>query len=185
MGKLTKLHLIESAVWFSLVAVFYFYSFEFDREIEIYKFGATGWPRTVLAILILVMIGNLWHQARHGSAAQVGRVGVTDDEMENAEKSVGSLINIIAFLLLPLVYAWSLKPVGFYSATPFFIAAVIILLGERRLQRVLGITLVIYSMLIGLFMMVLNAPLPQGTVSPFYDFSAFMLRTSNQLQNLF
>jgi hypothetical protein len=63
MGKLTKLHFIESAVWFSLAAVFYFYSFEFDREIEIYKFGATGWPRTVLAILILVMIGNLWHQS--------------------------------------------------------------------------------------------------------------------------
>ena len=59
------------------------------------------------------------------------------------------------------------------------------LLGERRLKKVLGITLVIYSMLIGLFMMILNAPLPQGTVSPFYDFSAFMLRTSNQLQNLF
>ena len=59
------------------------------------------------------------------------------------------------------------------------------LLGERRLQRVLATTVVIYSMLIGLFMMILNAPLPQGTVSPFYDFSAFMLRTSNQLQNLF
>jgi hypothetical protein len=49
----------------------------------------------------------------------------------------------------------------------------------------LATTVVIYSLLIGLFMLVLNAPLPQGTVSPFYDFSAFMLRTSNQLQNLF
>ena len=185
MGKLTKLHIFEAAIWASFVAIFFAFSFEFDREIEIYKFGATGWPRTVLAILILVMIGNLWHQSRYGSAAQVGRVGVTDDEMENAEKSARSLINITAFLLLPLVYAWSLKPVGFYSATPFFIAAVIMLLGERRLQRVLATTVVIYSLLIGLFMLVLNAPLPQGTVSPFYDFSAFMLRTSNQLQNLF
>jgi hypothetical protein len=34
-------------------------------------------------------------------------------------------------------------------------------------------------------MVILNAPLPQGTVSPFYDFSAFMLRMNNQLQNLF
>jgi len=34
-------------------------------------------------------------------------------------------------------------------------------------------------------MVVLNAPLPQGTVSPFYDFSALMLRMNNQLQHLF
>jgi len=27
--------------------------------------------------------------------------------------------------------------------------------------------------------------LPQGTVSPFYDFSAFMLRISNQFQHMF
>jgi len=185
MGKLTKLHFVESAIWAGLVIIFYLFSFEFDKDIEIYKFGATGWPRAVLLMLVLVMIGNLWHQAQHGSAAQVGRVGVTDDDIDGVDKTVGSIINIIAFLLLPLAYAWSLKPVGFYSATPFFIAAVIMLLGERRLQRVLGITAIIYGLLIGLFVLILNAPLPQGTVSPFYDFSAFMLRTSNQLQNMF
>ena len=105
--------------------------------------------------------------------------------MENAEKSVGSLINIITFLMLPLVYAWSLKHVGFYAATPIFAALVIILLGERRIKWIIGISALIYAILIGLFMVVLNAPLPQGTVSPFYDYSAFMLRMNNQLQHMF
>jgi len=185
MGKFTKLHFVESAIWAALVVIFYLFSFEFDKEIEIYKFGATGWPRAVLGILVLVMIGNIWHQANHGSNAQAGRVGVTDDDMDGVKRSFHSLVTIIAFLLLPLVYAWSLKPVGFYSATPFFIAAVIMLLGERNLKKVAAITAIIYSLLIGLFVLTLNAPLPQGTVSPFYDFSALMLRFSNQMQHMF
>jgi hypothetical protein len=44
---------------------------------------------------------------------------------------------------------------------------------------------VIYTLLILLFMVVLNAPLPQGNVSPFYDISAFMLKTKTQLDQLF
>jgi len=185
MGKFTKLHFVESAVWAALVVIFFLYSFEFDKDIEIYKFGATGWPRAVLGILVLVMIGNIWHQANHGSDAQAGRVGVTDEDMHGAERTFESLVTIIAFLLLPLAYAWSLKPVGFYSATPFFIAAVIMLLGERNMKKVIAISAIIYSLLIGLFVLILNAPLPQGTVSPFYDFSAFMLRISNQFQHMF
>ena len=94
-------------------------------------------------------------------------------------------MNVSSFLLLPLLYAWSLKPIGFYAATPVFAALIIILLGERRPKWVIGISLLIYILLIGLFMIVLNAPLPQGTVSPFYDFSAFMLRMNTQLQHLF
>ena len=35
-----------------------------------------------------------------------------------------------------------------------------------------------HGLLLGLFMVVLNAPLPQGT-SPFYDYSALILRLNN------
>jgi hypothetical protein len=185
MSKLTKFHYLEAGIWATLALVFFAYSFEFNQNIEIYKFGATGWPRAILLMLVLVLLGNLFYQHRHGSDAQAGRVGITDDDLANVEKTPGSILNIIAFILLPLIYAWSLKPVGFYSATPFFAAFVIMLLGERRPKYIIGISLLIYTLLIGLFMVVLNAPLPQGTVSPFYDFSAFMLRTNTQLQHLF
>ncbi|MCS5645657.1 MAG: tripartite tricarboxylate transporter TctB family protein, partial [Candidatus Marinimicrobia bacterium] len=57
----------------------------------------------------------------------------------------------------------------------------IMLLGEKRIKWVLGITLFIYLVLILLFMVILNAPLPQGNVSPFYDFSAFMLTLNTKL----
>ena len=185
MGKLRSVHLIEALVWLTIAAIFFIYSFEFNQKIEIYKFGATAWPRSILLMLVLVIVGNLFYQKTNGSEAQPGRVGIAEDNIDDADKSVSSFLNIGFFLILPLIFAWSLKPVGFYAATPIFTALVILLLGERRPKWVLGITLFIYAMLILLFMVVLNAPLPQGTVSPFYDFSAFMLRMNTQLQNLF
>ena len=185
MGKLRSVHLIEALTWLIIAAVFFIYSFEFNQNIEIYKFGATAWPRAILFMLVLVIAGNLFYQRANGSEAQPGRVGIIEDDIDNVEKSMSSFLNIGSFLILPLIFAWSLKPVGFYAATPIFTAFVIMLLGERRLRWVVGITLFIYAIIILLFMVILNAPLPQGTVSPFYDFSAFMLRMNNQLQNLF
>ena len=185
MRQFTKMHLIESIVWVSLVILLFAFSFESDKEIEIYKFGAAGWPRAVLGMLLLVIVGNIFHQMRHGDNVQAGRVGVSEDEMSDVDRTVGSMVTLTLFLLAPLLYAWSLKPIGFYSATPFFIASIICLLGEFRVKRVISITALIYGLLILLFLLVLNAPLPQGTVSPFYDFSAFMLRISYQIQNLF
>jgi hypothetical protein len=185
MGNLSKVHILEAAVWLTIAIVFFVFSFEFNQGIEIYKFGATGWPRAVLFLLVIVLIGNVFHQRSHGSDAQEGRVGITDDDLDNVDKSLSSILNITAFILLPILYAWSLKPVGFYAATPIFAALVIVLLGERRIKWIIGISALIYVILIGLFMIALNAPLPQGTVSPFYDFSAFMLRMNSQLQHMF
>ena len=185
MGNLQKTHIIEAASWIAIIAILYAFSFEFDKEIEIYKFGASGWPRSILALFCLVVVGNIWYQYNHGSMIQAGRVGISDDDISEADRSLSSWITISAFITAPLLYAWSLKPIGFYSATPFFILAIIMLLGERRPKWIVGITSLIYGILITLFLLILNAPLPQGTVSPFYDFSAFMLRISNQIQHLF
>ena len=62
MGKLTRAHLIETAVWLAIASLGYYYSFAFNGNIEIYKFGASGWPRAVLALIVFAALGNLvWH----------------------------------------------------------------------------------------------------------------------------
>ena len=61
MTKLKTRHIVETSVWLLTVVVFFVYSFEFNQEIEIYKFGATGWPRVILGILLLVTLGNFLH----------------------------------------------------------------------------------------------------------------------------
>jgi membrane-bound metal-dependent hydrolase YbcI (DUF457 family) len=91
---------------------------------------------------------------------------------------------MVAVLLTPFVFAYLLKPVGIYFIAPFFIASIIWLFGERRWKAILIMTLSIYCVFIGLFLIILNAPLPQGNVSPFYDFSAWVLKLNAKLQGI-
>ena len=80
MSKLKTSHIVETCVWIVIVAVFFGFSFEFNQEIEIYIFGATGWPRVILAILLAVVLGNFLQLYKKGSEAQKGRIGITDDD---------------------------------------------------------------------------------------------------------
>jgi len=185
LGQLTKSHLVESAVWALIALVFFGYSFEFNQPIEIYKFGATAWPRVILFLLLLVTAGNLYHHYVHGSKVQKGRVGIAEtDESATDYSDPGTLMKVIAVLFTPFIFAYLLKPVGMYSAAPVFIAMIIWLFGERRWKWILVITLLIYAILLGLFVVILNAPLPQGNMSPFYDYSGFVLKMNTKLQAL-
>jgi hypothetical protein len=185
MGKLSRPDIFEAVFWLSLSVIFFVVSFNFNQPIEIYKFGATGWPRVILFLMALVCLGNFCHAYFKGSKAQEGRVGAKENDEPIEYTSTGQYLKTGMVLILPLVYALSLKPVGFYSGTPIFIALIMIAWGERRVRFILINTILIYAILIGLFMIVLNAPLPQGNISPFYDISAFMLRTKTQLDQLF
>ena len=50
LGRLTRTHMVEAAIFLLIFAVFYAFSFEFNQPIEIYIFGATAWPRVVLIL---------------------------------------------------------------------------------------------------------------------------------------
>lgn len=161
--------------------IFYGFSFEFNQPIEIYIFGATAWPRVVIGLLLLSTIGNLWFQYRYGAATQ-GTLGQNEERADFSDP--GTLPRMIAVLITPLIFAWLLKPVGMYFSAPFFIMAIILLFGERRWRAIILMTTVIYVVFIGLFLVVLNAPLPQGNMSPFYDFSAWILKMNAQLHGM-
>ena len=185
MGKLSRPDIFEAVFWLLISVIFFVVSFSFNQPIEIYKFGATGWPRVILFLMALVCLGNFYYAYSKGSKAQEGRVGAKENDEPIEYTSIGQYFKTGMVLMLPLVYALSLKPVGFYSGTPIFIALIMIAWGERRVRFILINTILIYAILIILFMLVLNAPLPQGNISPFYDISAFMLKTKTQLDQMF
>ena len=185
MGKLSRPDIFEAVFWLLISLIFFIVSFSFNQPIEIYKFGATGWPRVILFLMALVCLGNFYYAYSKGSKAQEGRVGAKENDEPIEYTSIGQYFKTGMVLMLPLVYALSLKPVGFYSGTPIFIALIMIAWGERRVLFILINTILIYAILIVLFMLVLNAPLPQGNMSPFYDISAFMLKTKTQLDQMF
>ena len=185
MGKLSRPDIFEAVFWLLISVIFFLVSFSFNQPIEIYKFGATGWPRVILFLMALVCLGNFYYAYSKGSKAQEGRVGAKENDEPIEYTSIGQYFKTGMVLMLPLVYALSLKPVGFYSGTPIFIALIMIAWGERRVRFIFINTILIYAILIVLFMLVLNAPLPQGNMSPFYDISAFMLKTKTQLDQMF
>ena len=120
-----------------------------------------------------------------GPNVQQDRIGMGDDHDEVSYYSIETYLKTGFILIIPFLYALSLKPVGFYCGTPVFVALIMFAWGERRWRFILGNTLFIYFLLLVLFMLVLNAPLPQGNVSPFYDISAFLLKMKTQFDQLF
>lgn len=185
MGKHRTSDVIEAIFWLALAVIFFSVSFQFNQPIEIYKFGATGWPRVILFLTAVVAIGNFYQAYTKGAVAQKGRVGASEEAETVHYKSFSQYLQTAWLLILPLIYAMTLKPVGFYCGTPFFIALIMVAWGERRVSFIIYNTLIIYGLLLLLFMVVLNAPLPQGNVSPFYDVSAFILKMKTQLDQLF
>ena len=100
LRKLNYSHLLEAVVWTIIASVFFVYSFEFNQPIEIYKFGATAWPRSILFMLALVVVGNLFYQRANGSNPQPGRVGITEDDLSDTSKPFSSFLNVGAFLFV-------------------------------------------------------------------------------------
>ena len=124
MGKLSKSTIMEALFWIAIAGLFFSYTFTFNQPIEIYKFGATGWPRVILFLILLVAFGNLYYNFKHGSKAQQDRVGMGDDPDEVSYGSLKTYLKTGFILIIPFLYALSLKPVGFYCATPVFIALI-------------------------------------------------------------
>ena len=213
MGKLTRTHLVETAIWLMIAAVGFYYSFDFEDTIGTYKFGASGWPRAVLALIVVAALGNLvWHylngddygdiigkaEEAHrtpssspstassstaslvSSASQAGdneSAGAVTVEIPHQEaESRGSYyLRIVPVIALPFIYGYLLEGIGFYSLTPPFIALLIFVMGERSLPWLIGITFLIYGLLLFLFAKVLFVGLPVGNWHPFYDYSQWLI----------
>ena len=60
MRRLARAHLVEAVVFLLIIAIFFGFSFEFNQPIEIYRYGATAWPRVIIGILLIATLGNIW-----------------------------------------------------------------------------------------------------------------------------
>ena len=110
MGNLKPGHIVEAVLWLTLVAVLYAYSFEFDKEIEIYKFGASAWPRAILLLIAIAAIGQLlthWKRGDGTSSNMIGQAsddGAEDAAHESDHNSVKWYAWTFFLLAIPFVY---------------------------------------------------------------------------------
>jgi hypothetical protein len=102
--------LVEAGFWLGLCLFLYVYSFEFDKNIEIYKFGASGWPRAIILLMAIAAIGQLIHHYVKGdeTSSQIISAAVDDGSEEAAHaahhETVKWYLSTFALLAIPFIY---------------------------------------------------------------------------------
>lgn len=110
MSKLKTSHYVEAAFWLILVLFFFAYSFEFNKEIEIYKYGATLWPRTILFLIALAAIGQFLDQRKNGDKASSNTMAAAHEGPESAPEHSGLAWYTSTFILLALPFVYMNLP---------------------------------------------------------------------------
>jgi hypothetical protein len=110
MGKLRTGHLVEAGLWLGLCLFLYIYSFEFEKDIEIYKFGATAWPRAIILLMTIAALGQLFHHWKRGDevSSEIIDAATHDDAEEAAHdahhEDIKWYASTFGLLLIPFAY---------------------------------------------------------------------------------
>ncbi|MDH3386813.1 MAG: hypothetical protein OEN02_02820 [Gammaproteobacteria bacterium] len=110
MGQLRPGHLVEAAMWLGLCLFLFIYSFEFNQGIEIYKFGATAWPRAIILLMAIAALGQLYHHWKLGDQAtsQIISAAVDDGAEEAAHEAhhegLKWYASTLGLLIIPFAY---------------------------------------------------------------------------------
>ena len=170
MRRLSAGQWFELGFWIVFAAVAYGFSFEFDREIEMFKFGASGWPRVIIALILIAVAGQLLQDMRGAVSGDI-----VEPRPVGTRNELGSMVAVAITLALPILYASLLEYTGYYFTTPLFLVAYLYVTGERRVKWLVVVPLVIYVVLTVLFTRFLYVGLPVGYWPGFYDFSNWLI----------
>ncbi|MSP68353.1 MAG: tripartite tricarboxylate transporter TctB family protein [Alphaproteobacteria bacterium] len=165
----------EMAVWLAIIAFMWAYSYQFDRNIRNYAWGAVGWPRGILLIMLLCAVLSFGFElAAQRRGQKLTSVWYSENE-EGTDVSTGATLRIVLTFAVPLGYLWLLPRTGYFVTTPLFLVCYMFLLGQRRPRHLIGTTLGIFAVLVLMFSKWLFIPLPTGNWPGFYDISNFIL----------
>ncbi len=167
LGKLTAGQWFEVGVWLAVAGLAYGFSFQFDREIEMYQFGASGWPRAIIFLIALGAVGQFVQDLIQSKNEALYDPGYFSQFSEHGHRF---FIRMGLTLALPMVYSVLLQGMGYYFLTPFFLSAYLYLTGEHRISRLIIVPGVIFGVITIIFTRFAYVGLPVGYWPGFYDF---------------
>ena len=177
MKRLTTGQWLEVAFWLVFAGLAYILSFDYSRDIEMYKFGAAGWPRVLIFLIVAAAIGQLIQLllGREADARGVAAAAQSSSADVAGRHDMASITRMGLTLALPIVYASLLNYTGYYFTTPLFLAGYLYLIGERRVKWLVIVPIAIWAVLTIVFTRFLYVGLPVGYWPGFYDFSNWLI----------
>jgi len=166
MGRLSLGQWFEVGIWLVVAGAAFGFSLHFDRSIEMYRFGAAGWPRVIILLIALAALGQFVQDLRTAEDTQPQESGFFDSFSDHGGHFI---LRMGLTLVLPIVYAALLQGMGYYFLTPFFLAGYLYLTGERRVTALILVPLFIYGTVTLIFTRLLYVGLPIGYWPGFYD----------------
>lgn len=167
MGRLRPGQWFEVGAWLVIAGAAYGFSLQFDRDIEMYKFGAAGWPRLIILLIALGALGQFAQDLRKGQDETAPEVAYLDRFGDHGSHF---FLRMGLTMALPIVYAGLLQGMGYYFLTPLFLIAYLYLTGEHRIKPLILVPLFIYAAVTIIFTRLLYVGLPTGYWPGFYDF---------------
>ncbi|MEQ9198722.1 MAG: tripartite tricarboxylate transporter TctB family protein, partial [Rhodospirillales bacterium] len=156
---------VELALWLTLAGGAWYLSGDFAGPLPGYEPGAAAWPRFIILLLAAVAILQFLSKFRKAGTPAVV------DEAADPLRFRGAGLQIAATFLAPLAYGWLLPRVGHFIATPIFLIAFALILGERRIRLVLLTSAFVFAVVLGIFSALFYVPLPDGSWPFFADIS--------------
>jgi hypothetical protein len=168
MRELPRGQWIEIGFWTFFTVSAFALTFGFDRKVDMYLFGAAGWPRVIIAVVFFAALGQILQSLfKKDDPNEKGATDVVSEESHEALRP-----SMWLMLGVPLLYALTVESLGFYFTTPFFLFSYLYLTGERRWKFLISVPLGIYLFLSILFTKYLYVGLPTGNLPGFYDFGS-------------
>ncbi|MGD9867688.1 MAG: tripartite tricarboxylate transporter TctB family protein [Hyphomicrobiales bacterium] len=154
--------------WAGLAVTGFLLTFTFEGQIANYRYGPGMWPRALFAAMLAAAAIQLYFSLR----SRKSQGDPATDESLDAIAVAGLPLRIVA---VPVVYMIVLPWIGFFAATPLFLAGVMLAMGERRPGRILAVTALIFALIVLVFIKLLYVPLPIGNWPGFYDFGNWFI----------
>jgi hypothetical protein len=76
MGRLSPGQWFEVGAWLVVAGAAYGFSLQFDRDIEMYRFGAAGWPRLIILLIALGALGQFVQDLRRAQDKPLSEQGM-------------------------------------------------------------------------------------------------------------
>ncbi len=119
------------------------------------ELGAAFWPRIILVAMIALLVANIVNYLKANKVTAQGIMGeVKLGAFFKSKLFVGMLIVFFMALVMPYI--------GFIPSCLLFLVSYGVLLGEKRLPRLILIALIITILLYALFQGPLSIMLPRG-----------------------